>query len=121
LINGLTLGAIYGLIALGYTMVYASRHDQLRPCEVYMVGRFIAVTAFTCSASASLVPLALTIVLLVSVFSPPPTADDRAPSPIARCAPRRGWHRLILGDRHVDLSCRTTSALAGARVKRWRR
>ena len=31
LINGLTLGSIYGLIAIGYTMVYGIiGHDQFR-------------------------------------------------------------------------------------------
>src|SRR5882724_10031592 len=48
LINGLTLGAIYGLIALGYTMVYGIiGMINFAHGEVYMVGAFIAVTAFT--------------------------------------------------------------------------
>jgi len=32
LINGITLGSIYGLIAIGYTMVFRHhRHGQFRP------------------------------------------------------------------------------------------
>ena len=44
LINGVTLGSIYGLIAIGYTMVYGIigminfAHD-----EIYMLGAFISL------------------------------------------------------------------------------
>jgi len=71
LVNGLTLGAIYGLIALGYTMVYGIiGMINFAHGEVYMIGAFIAVTAFTVLglAGISFVPLALAIVLLVSVL-----------------------------------------------------
>ena len=48
LINGLTLGAIYGLIAIGYTMVYGIiRMINFAHGEIYMIGAFVAVTAFT--------------------------------------------------------------------------
>ncbi len=48
LINGLTLGAIYGLIAIGYTMVYGIiGMINFAHGEVYMIGAFIAVIAFT--------------------------------------------------------------------------
>jgi branched-chain amino acid transport system permease protein len=70
LINGLTLGAIYGLIALGYTMVYGIiGMINFAHGEVYMIGAFIAVTAFTVLAVAGVtyVPLALMLVLLISV------------------------------------------------------
>ncbi|MGH8247584.1 MAG: ABC transporter permease subunit, partial [Gammaproteobacteria bacterium] len=41
LINGLSLGAIYGLIALGYTMVYGVlRFINFAHSDVFMVGAF---------------------------------------------------------------------------------
>ena len=43
LINGLNLGAIYALIALGYTMVYGVLQlINFAHSEVYMVGAFAA-------------------------------------------------------------------------------
>ena len=71
LINGLTLGAVYGLIAIGYTMVYGIiGMINFAHGDIYMVSAFIAVTAFTLLASlgVSSVPLALLTVLLVSVL-----------------------------------------------------
>lgn len=42
LLNGLSLGAIYALIALGYTMVYGVlRFINFAHCDVFMVGAFI--------------------------------------------------------------------------------
>ena len=41
LINGLTLGSIYGLIALGYTMVYGIvQLINFAHGEIYMIGAF---------------------------------------------------------------------------------
>ena len=70
LVNGLTLGAIYGLIALGYTMVYGIiGMINFAHGEVYMIGAFIAVTAFTVLGALGItfVPLALVVVLIASV------------------------------------------------------
>jgi len=50
LINGLTLGAIYGLIAIGYTMVYGIiRMINFAHGEIYMLGAFISLIAFLVS------------------------------------------------------------------------
>jgi branched-chain amino acid transport system permease protein len=71
LINGLTLGAVYGLIAIGYTMVYGIiGMINFAHGDIYMVSAFIAVTAFTLLASlgVSSVPLALLTVLVFSVL-----------------------------------------------------
>ncbi|HET6719305.1 MAG TPA: branched-chain amino acid ABC transporter permease LivH [Rhodocyclaceae bacterium] len=71
LINGLTLGAVYGLIAIGYTMVYGIiGMINFAHGDIYMVSAFIAVTAFTILAAADVtsVPLALSIVLIVSIL-----------------------------------------------------
>ncbi len=70
LINGLSLGAMYGLIAIGYTMVYGIiGMINFAHGDIFMVSAFIAVTAFTLLASlgVSSVPLALLTVLLVSL------------------------------------------------------
>ena len=47
-INGVTLGAVYGLVAIGYTMVYGIvSMINFAHGEIYMIGAFIAVIAFT--------------------------------------------------------------------------
>jgi len=47
LANGLTLGAIYALIALGYTMVYGViQLINFAHGEVFMVGAYLALTVF---------------------------------------------------------------------------
>ena len=44
LVNGLSLGAIYALIALGYTMVYGTLQlINFAHSEVFMVGAFAAM------------------------------------------------------------------------------
>ena len=71
LINGLTLGAIYGLIAIGYTMVYGIiGMINFAHGDIYMVSAFIAVTGFTLLAAfgVSSVPFALVVVLIVAVL-----------------------------------------------------
>jgi len=70
LINGLALGSIYGLIAIGYTMVYGIiRMINFAHGEIYMIGAFVAVTTFSILAAAGVtsVPLALLLVLLASI------------------------------------------------------
>ena len=47
LINGLTLGAVYGLIAIGYTMVYGIiGMINFAHGEIYMIGAFVTVISF---------------------------------------------------------------------------
>ena len=70
LINGVTLGAIYGLIAIGYTMVYGIiGMINFAHGEVYMIGAFVAVIAFTVLglAGVTYVPLAVLVVLVVAM------------------------------------------------------
>ncbi|MBM3489409.1 MAG: branched-chain amino acid ABC transporter permease LivH [Alphaproteobacteria bacterium] len=70
LINGLTLGGIYALIAIGYTMVYGIiGMINFAHGEVYMIGAFIAVIAFTALGLLGLtwVPLSLAIVLMLAI------------------------------------------------------
>ncbi|GAB4239101.1 MAG: branched-chain amino acid ABC transporter permease [Methyloligellaceae bacterium] len=71
LINGLTLGSIYGLIAIGYTMVYGIiGMINFAHGDIFMVGAFIALITFIAlfSIGVSFIPLALVIVLIVSMF-----------------------------------------------------
>src|SRR3954464_14063044 len=70
LINGLTLGAIYGLVAIGYTMVYGIiGMINFAHGEIYMIGAFIAIIAFWVLGLVGIAyaPLAVLIVLIVAV------------------------------------------------------
>ncbi len=69
-INGVTLGAIYGLVAIGYTMVYGIiGMINFAHGEIYMIGAFISIIAFSLLAAFGItyVPLAVLIVLVVAV------------------------------------------------------
>ena len=74
LINGITLGSIYGLIAIGYTMVYGIiGMINFAHGDVFMVGAFIALIVITAlglaaSASIGLIILALALVLICSMI-----------------------------------------------------
>ena len=70
-INGLTLGALYGLIAIGYTMVYGIiGMINFAHGDIYMLGAFISVTTFTILAAMGItsIPVALVLVLVLAVF-----------------------------------------------------
>jgi branched-chain amino acid transport system permease protein len=70
LINGLTLGSIYGLIAIGYTMVYGIiGMVNFAHGDVYMIGAFQAmIMLLVCGAlGISWVPLQLILMLIVAV------------------------------------------------------
>ena len=69
-INGLTLGAIYGLIAIGYTMVYGIvGMINFAHGEIFMIGSFIALISFLLLGQLGLASpvLAVIIVLLVGM------------------------------------------------------
>ncbi len=54
LINGLTLGAIYGLIAIGYTMVYGIvKLINFAHGEIYMIGAFVGLVRRASDLSAA--------------------------------------------------------------------
>jgi branched-chain amino acid transport system permease protein len=70
LINGLTLGSIYGLIAIGYTMVYGIiGMINFAHGEVFMIGAFIALITILSLFALTItwVPLALLIALLAAM------------------------------------------------------
>lgn len=71
LINGLTLGFIYGLIAIGYTMVYGIiGMINFAHGEVYMIGSFVTITTFVLLAAIGIaaVPFGLAIALIAATF-----------------------------------------------------
>jgi len=70
LINGVTLGSIYGLIAIGYTMVYGIiGMINFAHGEIYMIGAFIAIVTFLALGylGITFMPLILVLVLMVSM------------------------------------------------------
>jgi branched-chain amino acid transport system permease protein len=70
LINGITLGSIYGLIAIGYTMVYGIiGMINFAHGDIFMVGSFLALIAFLVLVALGVtsIPLALFIVLLIAM------------------------------------------------------
>jgi branched-chain amino acid transport system permease protein len=72
LINGITLGSIYGLIAIGYTMVYGIiGMVNFAHGDVFMVSAFIALIAFlilTAWLGISSIALDLFVVLIVAML-----------------------------------------------------
>jgi len=69
LINGLTLGSIYGLIAIGYTMVYGIiGMINFAHGDVFTVGAFIALIVFLALASfIGGVPVAVALLVMMAV------------------------------------------------------
>ena len=71
LVNGITLGSIYGLIAIGYTMVYGIiGMINFAHGEIYMIGAFLSVLGFTILGVTGVtwLPLALILVLLIAIL-----------------------------------------------------
>jgi branched-chain amino acid transport system permease protein len=69
LINGITLGMIYGLIAVGYTMVYGIiGMINFAHGDVFMIGSFLSLIALMGLAVLGItsVPLALALTLLLA-------------------------------------------------------
>ncbi|MET3661414.1 branched-chain amino acid ABC transporter permease [Aquamicrobium ahrensii] len=78
LINGLTLGSIYGLIAIGYTMVYGIiGMINFAHGDIFMVGAFTALIVFlilgamfySLPVAAALLIMMIVSMLLVSLYN----------------------------------------------------
>ena len=70
LVNGLTLGMIYGLIAIGYTMVYGIiGMINFAHGDIFMVGAFVSLIGFLLLGlgGVTFVPLALVVVLVLAM------------------------------------------------------
>jgi branched-chain amino acid transport system permease protein len=72
LINALTLGSIYGLIAIGYTMVYGIiGMINFAHGDIFMVGAFIALATFlvlTTVFGFVFLPVVLLIVIIIAML-----------------------------------------------------
>ncbi|WP_027132847.1 ABC transporter permease subunit [Geminicoccus roseus] len=71
LVNGVTLGAVYGLIAIGYSMVYGIiGMINFAHGDIFMIGAFHALIVFLIlgAVGISWLPLALLIVLIVGIL-----------------------------------------------------
>src|SRR5579883_1882059 len=70
LINAITLGAIYGLIAIGYTMVYGIiGMINFAHGEIFMIGAFLALIGFMICTMLGIgsAPVAILLVLLMAM------------------------------------------------------
>ena len=69
LINGLTLGSIYGLIAIGYTMVYGIiGMINFAHGDVFMVGAFIALIGLLLFSVTGAAPIIILLFALIVVL-----------------------------------------------------
>jgi branched-chain amino acid transport system permease protein len=71
LINGLTLGMIYGLIAIGYTMVYGIiGMINFAHGEIFMIGAFVSLITFLLLGALGItwIPLAVLVVLIATML-----------------------------------------------------
>jgi len=69
LINGLALGAVYALIALGYTMVYGILQlINFAHGEVYMLGAYLGIIVLGVLTSLGLPAYSLTLTIVITVL-----------------------------------------------------
>ena len=119
LINGITLGSIYGLIAIGYTMVFGIiGMVNFAHGDVFMVSAFVALIALlilTTWLGIGSVALALLIVLIVAMVftSLLNWVIERVAYRPLRALPFSP-RAADLGDRHVDLSVKFRAGDAGS-------
>jgi branched-chain amino acid transport system permease protein len=95
LLNGLTVGSTYALIAIGYTMVYGIiGMINFAHGEVYMIGSYVAFMAITLLAMLGLDSLPL---IMVGAFTASIIVTSAFGYSIERVAyrPLRGGNRLI--------------------------
>ena len=95
LINGLTIGSTYALIAIGYTMVYGIiGMINFAHGEIYMIGAYTALIAITGLAALGVawLPLILIVALVCAMI-----VSSTMGWAVERVAyrPVRGKHRLI--------------------------
>ncbi|WP_111494407.1 MULTISPECIES: high-affinity branched-chain amino acid ABC transporter permease LivH [Marinobacter] len=95
LINGLTVGSAYALIAIGYTMVYGIiGMINFAHGEIYMIGAYVSLIVITGLAvtSPAWIPLVLLVALICAII-----VSSSMGWAVERVAyrPVRGQHRLI--------------------------
>ena len=94
LINGLVLGAIYALVALGYTMVYGILGlINFAHGEVVMIGAMVALSVIQLLLGSGVAlpgPLIVALGLLVAIPTACCSVFPSSASPTAPCATLRG-------------------------------
>ena len=95
LFNGLSLGAIYALIAIGYTMVYGIiGMINFAHGEIYMIGAYVGLVTLSAIGVGSGLPVALIIFLMLLVAVLVTAVYGYAVEKVAY-APLRGGPRLV--------------------------
>lgn len=70
LVNGLTVGSVYALIALGYTMVYGIlEFINFAHGEIYMVGAYLGIIAVALATSLGLGGFPILLLVIAFVFA----------------------------------------------------
>ena len=127
LINGLTLGSIYGLIAIGYTMVYGIiGMINFAHGDIFMVGAFAALIMFLLLSgvfySVPVVVALLVMMIVAHAAHQPLQLDDREGGlpAAARLVPTGAAdHRDRHVDRAVEFRPGDARARATSRSRRW--
>ncbi len=95
LFNGLSLGAIYALIAIGYTMVYGIiGMINFAHGEIYMIGAYVGLITLSALGTTSGLPLPVVILCMLVVAVVVTAAYGYTIEKVAY-APLRGGPRLV--------------------------
>ena len=122
-INGLTLGSIYGLIAIGYTMVYGIiGMINFAHGDIFMVGAFIALIALIILGATATMPVITLLAILIAVLLIAMTLTAVWGWAVERVAyrPQRGSSRLAPLITAISMSIvlqNYIQVVQGARVK----
>ncbi len=93
--NGLSLGAIYALIAIGYTMVYGIiGMINFAHGEIYMIGAYVGLVTLSAIGVGAGLPVALIILIMLIVAMLVTAVYGYAVEKVAY-APLRGGPRLV--------------------------
>ena len=97
IVNGLTLGSVYAIVALGYTMVYGIiQLINFAHGEVVMIGAMVAFRSSTRSRRDTALPPIVIVARRRAGRDPGlhgASATRWSASPTGRCAARRGSRR----------------------------
>ena len=112
LVNGLTLGSIYGLIAIGYTMVYGIiGMINFAHGDIFMVGSFMALIGIVILGITAATPFLILVAALIAVLLAAMVLTSFwgwTASPTGRSAARSAWRRS--SPRSACRSCCRTSS-----------
>ncbi|MHB8174746.1 MAG: ABC transporter permease subunit, partial [Nitrospirota bacterium] len=70
IINGLTVGAVYALIALGYTMVYGILElINFAHGEIYMLGAYLGIILLGFLTATGVTAMSLPLSILITIIA----------------------------------------------------